>query len=97
MTQRTSKTTFNHTFTAELDTLRTVRDQLRVRAHLGKDELRDLWTEAEVKWSRIEGEWKRLIDAVETPTEEVRHGFDAMVAELGEAYTRMHTALDREV
>ncbi|MFT4625691.1 MAG: hypothetical protein ACI8PZ_004362 [Myxococcota bacterium] len=97
MTPPTPKKTVHDAIAAELDSLRTARDQLRVRMHLGGEDLRDLWTAAEVKWSRVEGEWKRLVDEVEAPTEEVRHGFTAMVTDMGDAYTRMRAALKREV
>lgn len=88
---------FNDTVYAELDVLRAARDHLKVRMHLGEAELRDRWTEAEVKWNRIEGEWKRLTEKVEAPTDEVKHGFNAMLADLGEAYSRMRTAIERAV
>ncbi|MFT5457626.1 MAG: hypothetical protein ACI9K2_004123 [Myxococcota bacterium] len=65
--------------------------------HLGGEDLRDLWTAAEVKWSRVEGEWKRLVNEVEAPTDEMRHGFKAMVTDVGEAYTRMRAAIKRDV
>jgi len=92
-----NKTPFRDAVNGELATLREARDHLKVRMSLGKAELRDGWSDAEVKWHRIEGEWKRLVDEVEAPTDEVSHGLNAMIAELGDAYTRMRAALDRAV
>lgn len=94
-TSKSSNMTLEESLNADIETLRTIRDELRVRAHLGQLEAHHLWTDAEVKWGRIEGELKRLRDEVGHPAEDVQRGFKSMVDELGEAYTRIRSALDR--
>lgn len=81
----------------EMEALRTRRDELRVHAHLGRADLKDLWTDAETKWSRIEGEVKRLGQESKEPVEEMRMGLSDLMVQLREGYHRIGVALKRAV
>lgn len=81
----------------ELEILRTRRDELRVHAHLGRADLKDLWADAETKWNRIEGEVKRLGDESKEPMDELRLGLSDLMAQLREGYHRISAALLRPV
>ena len=71
----------------ELDRLRAVRDELRVRLHLGRAEIRDRWEKLEKDFEHVEGKLRTLrresredveavADASKALLQEIRKGYD---------------------
>jgi predicted nucleic acid-binding Zn-ribbon protein len=80
----------------EIEALRTKRDELRVRAELGRADLRDAWEEVERKWNRLELEVKRLGTDAKGPLDEIRQGVRDLMTEIRDTYHRITGALDRK-
>jgi hypothetical protein len=77
----------------EFEHLRTLRDELRVRVHLGKAEIRDQWEELEKDWHRAEGKMKALGESSRESAKEVKEAADLLVEQLREAYHRLRDLL----
>jgi len=71
----------------ELENLRAARDELRVQAHLGAAEVREVWEKVEKNWQQLEGRAKVVGEATQESLEEIgsaakilgeeiRRGFD---------------------
>lgn len=88
--------TIKETLKEEMDALRTRRDELRVHAHLGRAEIKDLWADVETKWNRLEGEVKRLGAESKEPLQEISLGLSDLMAQLREGYRRVGAALERK-
>jgi hypothetical protein len=69
--------------------LKTQRDELRVRAHLAKSELRDEWEVIEKKWQVAEGKLHHLQDEAIDSTEEMKHSVKVVMEEISDAYDRI--------
>ena len=80
----------------EAKNLRTTRDELRVRAHLGRADFNEAWEKVEGKWHRLEGELKRLNMQSRGPVDEVEQGLRDLMAEVRDGYRRMTEAMHRE-
>jgi chaperonin cofactor prefoldin len=73
--------------------LRTQRDDLRVRLHLLKAELRDEFNDLEDKWEHLESRAGHLKDASKESAEDVGAAAGQLAEELGTAYERMKKSL----
>ena len=73
----------------ELDELRGVRDALRVQAHLGGMEARDLWEDLEARFEAVEVRAKRLAHASPGSLDGLERTLDQALAELREGYARL--------
>lgn len=73
--------------------LRQERDELRVRAHLLKAELRDEWDEAEQKWEHVESRLEHLGKGAKDSTEDIGAAISQVGEEIARAYRRMRDAL----
>jgi len=73
----------------EFENLRTLRDELKVRIHLGKAEARDKWDELEKDWQHVEGKIKVLGDETRESAKEVGEATEMLVSELKDAYRRL--------
>ena len=80
----------------QVESLKTARDELRVRAHLGQAELRDAWERAETKWQRLEWELNRMRSESDAPLGEVGEGINGLLLELREGYRRIRDSLERD-
>jgi len=76
-------------FQKEVEHLRTLRDELKVKIHLGKAEARDRWEELEKDWQHVEGKLKVLGDETRESAKEVGEATEMLVGELKEAYKRL--------
>lgn len=78
---------------SEVDTLRTLRDELRVQLNLAGKEARDLFDSAEKSWQKLEGRLR----LVERESRQEFHGVgDAartLVKEIRDAYRRVRLLL----
>lgn len=77
----------------ELKTLRTLRDELRVQAELGKLEFRDRWSELEHRWSELEGKFKLIRAGAREDAGEIRTAARRLADELREGYENLKKRL----
>lgn len=77
----------------EVEELRTTRDELRVRLHLGKLEAKELWEELEKDWEHTEGKIKNLADAGQEVAEDVGEAAQVVVDQLKEGYAKLRRLL----
>lgn len=77
----------------EFEKLRTLRDELRVKIHLGKAEARDKWEELESDWQHVEGKIKVLGEETKESAKEVGEATEIVVGELRDAYRRLRDLL----
>jgi chromosome segregation ATPase len=75
------------------DQLREERDELRVRAHLLKAELRDEWQEIEEKWKHLEPKLERLKAGARESVGDIGAATRQLGEEIGNAYRRIRKAL----
>jgi len=73
--------------------LREERDELRVRAHLLRAELRDEWEEVEHKWRELEPRLERLREASRNSAEELGAAAEQLGEEIARAYRRIRQAM----
>lgn len=77
----------------EFEPLRTARDELRVRLHLGKAEIRDRWEMVEKSWQHAEAKLNAIrretgesaediADAIRLLAEEIRDGYEHLRRQL---------------
>jgi predicted nucleic acid-binding Zn-ribbon protein len=66
------------TFTREIEALQTIRDELKVKTHLAKADIKDEWNQLESKWQRVEEEVRRTASHVKEPL----HAISAQTKEL---------------
>ena len=79
---------------ALLERLKTERDQLEVRMHLAKAELRDEWTGLETRWRDIEGRARAAATAADAARPAVVTAVKQLGDELAEAYRRVRKAME---
>ncbi len=73
--------------------LRQERDEIRLKMHLAKAEIRDEWETLEGKWEHLEGRMAGIADETRHATKEVGAAFGIVADELGEAYRRIRSKL----
>lgn len=76
--------------------LKTERDELRVKAHLGTMEAKEEWAELEKKWQRLESRLGQAKDDVTETSKGIGEGFDVVADELKAAYERIRGRLGDE-
>jgi CBS domain-containing protein len=77
----------------ELETLRRVRDELRVQVHLGKAEAREQWEKLEQRFEEAEARVKRLAREADEPAQELGRAVRLLMQELRDGYRRVRDAL----
>lgn len=70
----------------DLDDLKRVRDELRVKANLGKLEAEDAWHELEARWEDLEAKMGQIGRESGEAVGEIRTAARLLVDELGDAY-----------
>jgi len=78
----------------EVASLRTLRDELRVRIHLGTKDAKDRWDETERAWHELERLLEKLGRATVESSGEVGAAVRLLGATLIEAYRHIHSALE---
>ena len=73
--------------------LRTERDELRVRMHLAKTELKDEWDALEKKWDRLEGRVAQAGDEAIEASRDVGSAAQILAEEIAGAYRRIRNRL----
>jgi predicted nucleic acid-binding Zn-ribbon protein len=76
-----------------MDKLRQERDELRLKLHLGKAELKDEWETLERKWEQLEARMAGARDEAREASKEVGAAFGILADELGQAYKRIRARL----
>lgn len=76
------------------DNLKTLRDEVRLQAHLARAELRDEWEDLEDKWQDVEQKLEQAGDEAREKATEVNVGLKVIVEELSAAYSRIRDRLD---
>jgi len=77
----------------ELDDLKRIRDEIRVRIHLGKAEAKDLWERSEQKIEEVESKLKFISDQAEQPLNDVREAAQLLLGEISDGYKRIRDSL----
>jgi myo-inositol-1-phosphate synthase len=77
----------------EVESLKTLRDEIRVKANLSVKEIRDLWQDAEHKWSEVEAKRHALAQASVESAREVAAALEVLNESLREAYKRIRSKL----
>lgn len=73
----------------EVDTLRTLRDELRVQLNLAGKEARDLFESAEKAWQKLEGRLRRIEHESKHELSGVGEAARALAREIRDAYKRI--------
>jgi len=77
----------------EVEKLRTLRDELRVKAELGRAELRDRFEELEKRWHQLEGRLKVAREGAREDSKNVREAARLLASELRESYEHLRKRL----
>ncbi len=77
----------------ELDNVRAMRDDLRVRLHLGGAELRDQWDKLERGWQHVEGRLKVIGNESDEVASEIRETLHVLAEQLKDGYERVKSVL----
>ncbi|MCP4038939.1 MAG: hypothetical protein GY944_25050 [bacterium] len=77
----------------ELDNVRAMRDDLRVRLHLGGAELRDQWDKLERGWQHVEGRLKVIGNESDEVAGEIRETLHVLAEQLKDGYERVKSVL----
>lgn len=85
--------TLEDRFHEEVEQLKTLRDELRVQAELGKMDAVEAFNHAEKRWEELEGKLTAIRKQTEEPLHEVGEAAKALVHEIGEAYKKIKAAL----
>lgn len=78
----------------DIDALRTIRDELKLKAHLAKADLKDEWNTLEKKWERIEEELRRTTNHMGEPLHTISAEAKNLVEELKQRYHALVRHLD---
>jgi len=85
-TRRENVSDWKERMEKELDELRRIRDELRVRIHLGKADAKDLWDRLEHRFTDLEAHAKRAAQRTEAPIHELGDAARHLVEELRSGY-----------
>lgn len=75
--------------------LAALRDQLKLKVHLAKAELRSQWEELENKWTLLQSRLTVLEVAKQESKREISQATKDLIKELKDGYQRMRGALER--
>jgi len=73
--------------------VKTMRDELRVQAHLAKAEMKDLWVELEGKWREFEPKAKQVAGATAEASKDVGAAAKDLGKEILAGYERIKKSL----
>ena len=77
-----------------LASLKTERDELRVRAHLLKAEAKEEWEEVEQRWEHLEARLKKVGESAAESGDDILAAGKQLSEEIGNAYRRIRKSLD---
>lgn len=76
-----------------LSGLRQMRDELKVKIHLGKAEAKDEWEKLEKKWQEFKAHSKVVGEAMDESAKNVGSALEIVGSELKEGYKRIKKLL----
>lgn len=79
--------------TEELDRLRGVRDELRLKLKLGKAEARDGFEQLEQSWKRVERHVKSLANATRDDRAQIQEAARQLAREIRDGYRHLQRLL----
>ena len=82
-----------HGFERELDALRTLRDELRVKLNLAGKDARDLFESAEKNWRTLEGRLRLVERESQKELQGVGEAARTLAKEIRDAYRRVRELL----
>jgi hypothetical protein len=85
--------TAKFSFERELSALQTIRDELKVKAHLAKADVKDELNRLEAKWERVDEELRRSAAHMKKPLENIGNDTKALVNELKQGYESIKSRL----
>ena len=83
----------NEQIQEQMDELKSLRDQIRVKMHLAKADARDAFADIERKFERLQSEAKRFEADTRGARVELKIGFQDLMREVRDAYTRLGRTL----
>jgi CBS-domain-containing membrane protein len=92
-TEETIMSEFKQRFQKELDEVRRVRDELKVRIHLAKADAKNRWDELEHSFHRLEAKARQISQASEEPLRDVRDAARLLLEEIRDGYRRIRELL----
>lgn len=85
-----------HEITKMINLLKTERDNLRVKVHLGSMEAKDEFEEAEQKWQKLKAKASDFGDNISESSNEMTSAAKLIAEELRETYSRIAARLKKE-
>jgi hypothetical protein len=79
----------------EIDSIRELRDELLLQAHLFRAELKDGWDEAELQWHQLQKKLEPMRDAAQKSGIEVGFAVALLAETLRDAYQGLRKALPK--
>ncbi len=77
----------------EVETLRTVRDELRLQVHLASADAKTEWERLEKRWEHLEGRAKVLREASKESLDDITSAASLLVDEVKEGYRELRSLL----
>jgi F0F1-type ATP synthase membrane subunit b/b' len=77
----------------EFEELKRVRDELRLKIHLGKAEAKDLWDKSELKFEDVESKLKHVSEQAEQPLSDVRDAAQLLLSEIRDGFKRIRDSI----
>jgi signal transduction histidine kinase len=80
-------------FKREMDALATIRDELKLKAHLAKADMKDELNHLEHRWQRLEEEVRRSSSHMKEPLEDIGQSAKDLLTELKRGYENVKSRL----
>jgi hypothetical protein len=77
----------------EIDRLATLRDELKVKLALAKQEVQQEWGKLEGTWDNIQDEVKLVGEQSKEPAQQISAGFRALLDQLKHGYDQIRSQL----
>lgn len=81
------------TFKREVEALQTIRDELKLKAHLAKADVKDEWNRLENKWQVVEEEIRRTASQAKEPLQSLSAQTKELVDDLKKGYENIVSRL----
>jgi hypothetical protein len=81
-------------FDSLLERVKQERDELAVRLHLGKAEVREEWDRLEPRWNEMKARAGSLGDESDEVVEDIKAAFGLVAEEMRKGYRRIAESLD---
>ena len=80
-------------FDADFDTLRTLRDELKVQVHLAASEVKDAYEDVEQKWDHAEAKLRVVGEEAADSAEKVGEALRLVLDEMRDGYAKIKTLI----